>query len=300
MRAVGDSDDRSGDLGPAIDALSADLGDQARTRIDRQVPLKAERSRRQPGPSLPIDRLSDRPLATGERQQTSEETLMTITDEGVQLDSAAHTTAATEHSAEDTPTRVRPSKRNIAAIGAAIVVAAGLAVGAVQISGSTRSDGTPVPASRSDDVVRDLVDRGVVPAATLGDGSHITGTPLDATSQSHDEFVRDLVARGARARRDPGRRITDHQRRCPPEITVTRRIRARPGRPRDSCPPRPWKTDHRSPAAMPARDHSHTTKIRPRPGRPGPRPGGHTGRWDRGQGLIATRDTSPGTTLSRA
>ena len=121
---------------------------------------------------------------------------MTITDEGVQLDSAAHTTAATEHSAEDTPTRVRPSKRNIAAIGAAIVVAAGLAVVAVQISGSTRSDGTPVPASRSDDIVRDLVEHGVVPAATLGDGSHITGTPLDATSQSHDEFVRDLVARG--------------------------------------------------------------------------------------------------------
>src|SRR6478609_6201446 len=70
--------------------------------------------------------------------------------------------------------------------------------GATQSSaGPARPDGTRAPVSRSrDDVVRDLVARGIVPAATLDDGSQITSRALAGASRSRDDVVRDLVARG--------------------------------------------------------------------------------------------------------
>jgi hypothetical protein len=65
-----------------------------------------------------------------------------------------------------------------------------------------------VPRSR-DDVVRDLVARGLVPAATLDDGTVITGPGLQPT-RTHDDIVRDLVARGLvpAATLDDGTQIT--------------------------------------------------------------------------------------------
>jgi hypothetical protein len=64
-------------------------------------------------------------------------------------------------------------------------------------AGPARSDRTITRASRSrDDVVRDLVIRGIVPAATLDDGTQITSRALALASRSRDDVVRDLVARG--------------------------------------------------------------------------------------------------------
>jgi len=60
-----------------------------------------------------------------------------------------------------------------------------------------------------DDVVRDLVERGLVPAATLDDGTHITGPGLQPT-RTRDDVVRDLVERGLvpSASLDDGTQIT--------------------------------------------------------------------------------------------
>ena len=93
---------------------------------------------------------------------------MVITDEAIQVD----------RTPSNTPPR-RPSRR-LFGIGTAIVVVAAVAlVALVGSSGPTRSDQTPEPAPRTrDDIVRDLVDRGVVPAATLDDGTQITGPAL--------------------------------------------------------------------------------------------------------------------------
>ena len=98
---------------------------------------------------------------------TSEETLMVITDETIQVD----------RTPSNTPPR-RPIRR-LLGIGTAIVVAAVALVAVAENSGPTRSDQTPEPARHTDDeIVRDLVARGVVPAATLDDGTQIISPAL--------------------------------------------------------------------------------------------------------------------------
>jgi hypothetical protein len=84
-------------------------------------------------------------------------------------------------------------------VGGALLVAGALAVVAVVESGnSTKSDPAPTPISTPkvssasrDDAVRVLVDSGVVPAASLDDGSQI-GAP----GASRDDAVRVLVDSG--------------------------------------------------------------------------------------------------------
>jgi hypothetical protein len=93
---------------------------------------------------------------------------MVITDETIQVD----------RTPSNTPPR-RPIRR-LLGIGTAIVVVAAVAlVAVVERSGPTRSDQTPETAPRTrDDIVRDLVERGLVPAATLDDGTQITSPAL--------------------------------------------------------------------------------------------------------------------------
>jgi hypothetical protein len=124
---------------------------------------------------------------------------MVITDETIQV---------------ETPSNTPPRRtiRRILAIGAAIVfVVVGALVAAVQSPGPTQSDQLQEPASRSrDEIVRDLVTRGVVPAASLDDGTQISGPALAPAPRTGDEIVRDLVARGVvpAASLDDGSQIT--------------------------------------------------------------------------------------------
>jgi hypothetical protein len=125
---------------------------------------------------------------------------MVITEETIQADTAPSTT----------PTR-RPIRRGLA-IGAAVVVVAGAAfVAAAQTDGPAPADELQQtrPQSR-DEIVRDLVARGVVPAASLDDGTEIRGPGLAPVERSRDEIFRDLVARGVvpAATLDDGTEIT--------------------------------------------------------------------------------------------
>ena len=78
---------------------------------------------------------------------------------------------------------------------------------------STTEPRSPDPAcdrhATHDDIVRDLVARGLVPGATLDDGTQITGPGLRPT-RTHDDIVRDLVERGLvpAATLDDGTQIT--------------------------------------------------------------------------------------------
>ena len=125
---------------------------------------------------------------------------MVITEEAIQVD----------RTPANTPPRRRG--RRLFGIGAAIVVVAAVAlVAVVESSGPTRSDQTPEPAPLTrDDIVRDLVDRGVVPAATLDDGTQITSPALAPAPRTRDDIVRDLVERGVvpAATLDDGTQIT--------------------------------------------------------------------------------------------
>ena len=114
---------------------------------------------------------------------------MVITDETIQVD----------RTSSNTPSNAPPRWpfRRLLGIGTAIVVAAIALVVIVESSGPTSSDQTPEPAPRTrDDVVRDLVDRGLVPAATLDDGTQIISPALAPAPRTRDDIVRDLVARG--------------------------------------------------------------------------------------------------------
>ena len=116
---------------------------------------------------------------------------MVITDEAIQMDRPSSTQTASE--ANSAAVRDRHGDRCVRRRG---LVALGL-VAVVETSGPTRSDQTPEPAPRTrDDIVRDLVARGVVPAATLDDGTHITSPALTPAPRTRDDIVRDLVARG--------------------------------------------------------------------------------------------------------
>jgi hypothetical protein len=145
-----------------------------------------------------------------------------IIDEEV-LESSAAVSAASR----------RPNRRRAVVIGAATLAIAGATLFAVVI-GSGASDSRDVrrttvdptakdavneqaiaepnqvqaPRSR-DDIVRDLVARGLVPAATLDDGTQITRPGLRPT-RTRDDIVRDLVARGLvpAATLDDGTQIT--------------------------------------------------------------------------------------------
>jgi hypothetical protein len=124
---------------------------------------------------------------------------MVIIDEIIQVDRTPSTT----------PPR-RPVRR-LLAIGAAIVVAAVALIAVVEGSGQTTSDRTPEPELRTnDDIVRDLVNRGLVPAAALEDGTQIAGPALAPASRTRDDIVRDLVNRGLvpAAALEDGTRIT--------------------------------------------------------------------------------------------
>ena len=94
---------------------------------------------------------------------------MVITDETIQVD---RTPSTTQHR--------RPIRR-LLGIGTAIVVVAAVAlVAVVESSGPTRSDQTPEPAPRTrDDIIRVLVNQGVIPAATLDDGTQNTSRSLE-------------------------------------------------------------------------------------------------------------------------
>ena len=101
---------------------------------------------------------------------------MVITEEIVQADRTPSNTPL--DTPPNTPRR-RPT-RWVLGIGTAFVVVAAVAsVAFVASSGSTQSDQTPVQAPRTqDEVVRDLVARGLVPAATV-DGTQITSRSLE-------------------------------------------------------------------------------------------------------------------------
>ena len=71
------------------------------------------------------------------------------------------------------------------------------------VPAATLDDGTQITSPRShpaqrtrDDIVRDLVERGLVPAATLDDGTQITGPAPAPAPRTRDDIVRDLVERG--------------------------------------------------------------------------------------------------------
>ena len=107
----------------------------------------------------------------------------------------------TERTIQDRSTSTSTSRRPVRWLhgiaGAMLVVTAVASVPVVASAGPARSDRTVTPASRSrDDVVRDLVNRGIVPAATLDDGTQISSRALALASRSRDDIVRDLVARG--------------------------------------------------------------------------------------------------------
>ena len=90
----------------------------------------------------------------------------------------------------------RPRRRTLA-IGAAIVVTVVALVPVVRSDGQTSSDQPHRPMSRSsDDAVRGLVARGVVPAASLDDGTQIVSPALAPAQRSQDDIVRQLVAHG--------------------------------------------------------------------------------------------------------
>ena len=124
---------------------------------------------------------------------------MVITDEAIQVDRKASNTS--------------PPRRYLRrlGIGAAIVVAPVALVAFVGSANPTTSDQQHELAPRTrDDIVRDLVARGVVPAATLDDGTQITGPGFEPAPRTRDDVVRDLVARGVvpAATLDDGTQIT--------------------------------------------------------------------------------------------
>ena len=125
---------------------------------------------------------------------------MVITDEAIQVDRTASNTS--------------PPRRYLRrlGIGAAIVVAPVALVAFVGSANPTTSDQQHEPAPRTrDDIVRDLVERGVVPAATLDDGTQITGPGFEPTPRTRDEIVRDLVGARCRSGRHARRRNADHR-----------------------------------------------------------------------------------------
>jgi hypothetical protein len=105
-----------------------------------------------------------------------------------------------ETEAEQSPAPQRKKTRGIAVAGAAILVAGIVAAVAVVQDGgdAPQPDITVAPPANpsSDAVVRSLVERGVVPAASLEDGSQITAETPDPEPRSQDEIVSDLVERG--------------------------------------------------------------------------------------------------------
>jgi len=122
-----------------------------------------------------------------------------ITDETVQVDRTESTTSP--------PRRIL---RRLG-IGTAIVVAPFALVAFVGSAHPAGSDQQNEPAPRTrDDIVRDLVARGVVPAATLDDGTQITAAGFEPAPRIRDDIVRDLVARGVvpAATLDDGTQIT--------------------------------------------------------------------------------------------
>ena len=115
--------------------------------------------------------------------------------------------------AAQSPAPQRKKTRGFAVASAAILVAGIVAAVAVVQDGgdAPEPDITAAPANPSSDaVVRSLVERGVVPAASLTDGSQITGETPDPAPRSQDEIVSDLVARGVvpAASLDDGSQVT--------------------------------------------------------------------------------------------
>ena len=117
---------------------------------------------------------------------------MVITEEVIEAEAEAEAAPSAPSAAPH-----RNAKRYIVAGGAAILVAGIVgAIALVQDGGdSSQPDVTALLANPSNDAaVRELVERGLVPAASLEDGSQVVGRQPAAPSQ--DEIVRDLVERG--------------------------------------------------------------------------------------------------------
>lgn len=87
----------------------------------------------------------------------------------------------------------RPNRHRALILGAATIVAAGAALTAVAVDRDAAQTSDPADVSlgtehagpglggdprRRDDVIRDQVARGLVPAATLSDGTQITGPAM--------------------------------------------------------------------------------------------------------------------------
>jgi hypothetical protein len=114
---------------------------------------------------------------------TEEKPMLTI-DDRTEVDDTSSPTSPPA----SLPTPRRRRTRRIATIAAATLVVAGVA----GVAAIRSADSSPVERSQ-DDNVRDLVERGLVPAASLSDGTEISGSRDDAV---RDDAVRDLVERG--------------------------------------------------------------------------------------------------------
>src|SRR5262245_21107960 len=93
-------------------------------------------------------------------------------------------------------TRRAPSGKVLAGATAALIAATfgGFLVGR-STGGASTADNTPAVTPHANEaVLRDLVERGIVPAATLEDGTQIVAR--QPTARTTDEVVADLVDQG--------------------------------------------------------------------------------------------------------
>jgi hypothetical protein len=102
----------------------------------------------------------------------------------------ADDTIRDDEPAHEVPRR-SPFRKVVVTVAFAVTACIAVGVAVTQARGPDVSE----PAARSrDDVVRELVDSGIVPAASLDDGSRIVGRAL--ALQLRDDAVRELVASG--------------------------------------------------------------------------------------------------------
>ena len=111
------------------------------------------------------------------------------------------------------PEHARRGTSRIVLLCAMVVVLASAVGAAVVVARDARTPEHPRPAPSSqsrDETVRDLVERAVVPAASLDNGSQILNDELATAPPSRDDIVRDLVERGLvpAAKLDDGSQIT--------------------------------------------------------------------------------------------
>ncbi len=169
-----------------------------------------EVSRPEVGLSRGLSRVADRlglQLLTAVGSMTQQEISMTLTH-----DTAPTPSDTIEADGPKPVAKRRTPVRKILTATAIFVAGTVAGVAIVDTSGPASSDRTTQPAARSrDDLVRGLVNEGVVPAATLEPGPSPTredliralvnrgvvpAATLEPAAPSREELVRDLVARG--------------------------------------------------------------------------------------------------------